>query len=102
MVVEVVLGVDGDVVLEHEDGVLAALVVLSATGALDDDVSHAVAECGCGAGVPLAHALGELDVRLLGGVVGFGESFGDDEFGHVDAVLEQVGDGVFDVAAEYN
>lgn len=37
---------------------------------------------------------------LFGGVVGFGEGFCDDEFGHVDFVLEEVGDCVFDVAGE--
>ena len=37
-------------------------------------------------------------MRLFVGVVGFGESFCDDEFGHVDLVLEKIGDGVFDVA----
>ena len=35
---------------------------------------------------------------LFGRVVVFGEGFCDDEFGHVDFVLEEVGDGVFDVA----
>jgi hypothetical protein len=37
-------------------------------------------------------------VCLLGSVVGFGEGFGDDELGHVDFVLEELGDGVFDIA----
>ena len=37
-------------------------------------------------------------MRLFGGVVGFGEGFGDDEVGHVDFVLEEVSDGFFDVA----
>ena len=31
------------------------------------------------------------------GVVGLGKSFGDDELGHVDFVLEEVRDCVFDV-----
>lgn len=35
---------------------------------------------------------------LFRGVVGLGESFGDDKFGHIDFVLEEIGDGVFDVA----
>ena len=100
LVVEVVFRVDGDVVFEHEDGIFASLVVLGAAGSLDDDVSDAVAEGGSGAGVSLFHAVGELDVGLFVGVVGFGECFGDDEFGHVDFVLEEVGDGVFDVAGE--
>ena len=100
LVVEVVFRVDGDVVLEHEDGIFAPLVVLGAAGTLDDDVSDAVAEGGSGAGVSLFHAVGELDVGLFVGVVGFGEGFGDDEFGHVDFVLEEVGDGVFDVAGK--
>lgn len=98
LVVQVVFRVDGDVVFEHEDGIFAPFVVLGAAGALDDDVSDAVAEGRGGAGVSLFHAVGELDVGLFVGVVGFGEGFGDDEFGHVDFVLEEVGDGVFDVA----
>ena len=88
LVVEVVFRVDGDVVLEYEDGVFAPLVVLGAAGALDDNVGNAVAESGGRAGVALLHAVGELDVGLLILVVGFGEGFGDDEFGHVDFVLE--------------
>ena len=100
LVVEVVFRVDGDVVFEHEDGIFASLVVLGAAGSLDDDVSDAVAEGGSGAGVSFFHAVGELDVGLFVGVVGFGEGFCDDEFGHVDFVLEEVGDGVFDVAGE--
>ena len=35
---------------------------------------------------------------LVANVFGFREGFRDDEFGHVDFVLEEVGDGVFDVA----
>jgi len=37
---------------------------------------------------------------LLCGVVGFGKGFSDDEFGHVDFVLKEIGDGVFDVAGD--
>ena len=33
-------------------------------------------------------------------VVVFGEGFCDDEFGHIDFVLEEVGDGFFDVSEE--
>ena len=102
LVVEVVFRVDGDVVFEHEDGVFASLVVLGAAGTLDDDVGDAVAERGGGAGVSFLHSVGELDVGLFAGVVGFGEGFCDDEFGHVDFVLEEVGDGVFDVAGKGN
>lgn len=98
LVVEVVFCVDGDVVFQHEDGIFAPLVVLGATGTLDDDVGDTVAQCGSGAGVAFLHSVGKLDMGLFVGVVGFGESFCDDEFGHVDLVLEEVGDGVFDVA----
>lgn len=87
LVVEVIFCVDGNVVFEHEDWVLGALVVLGAAGAFDDNVRDAVAEGGRGAGVALLHAFGELDVGLFRGVVAFGKGFGDDEFGHVDFVL---------------
>lgn len=87
LVVKVVFGVDRDVVLKNEDWVLGALVVLCATGAFDDNVGNAVAEGGRRAGVALLHALCELDVRLLSGVVALGEGFGDDEFRHVYFVL---------------
>ena len=102
LVVEVVFGVDGDVVFEHEDGVFGAFVVFGAAAAFDDDIGDAVAERGCGAEVALFHAFHEFDVRLFAGVVlfFFGEGFGDDEFGHVDFVLEEVGDGGFDIATD--
>ncbi len=100
LVVEVVLCVDGHVVFEHEDGVFALFVVFGPAGAFDDDVGDAVAEGGSGARVSLFHAVGELDVGLFVVVVGFGEGFCDDEFGQVDFVLEEVGDGIFDVAGE--
>lgn len=98
LVVEVIFRVDGDVVFEHEDWVFGALVVLCAAGTFDDNVGDAVAEGRCGAGVALFHAFGELDVGLFRCVVAFGEGFGDDELGHVDFVLQEVGDGFFDVA----
>lgn len=101
LVVEVVLGVDGDVVLEHEDGIFAPLVILGAAGSLDDDVGDAIAERGSRARVSLLHSVGELDVGLFVSVVGFREGFCDDEFGHVDLVLEEVGDCVFDIAGKY-
>lgn len=102
LVVEVVFGVDGDVVFEDVDGVFGPFVVFGAAGTFDYDIGDAVAESGCGAGVALAHAFGEFDVGLFGGVVGFGESFGDDEIGHVDFVLEEGGDHVFDVANRHS
>ena len=98
LVVEVIFGIDGDVVFEDEDGIFASLVVLGAAGTLDDYVGDTVAEGGSGAGVSLLHSVGKFDVGLFAGVVGFGEGFCDDEFGHVDFVLEEVGDGVFDIA----
>lgn len=98
LVVEVVFRVDGDVVLEDEDGVFGALVIFGAAGAFDDNIGDAVAEGWGGAGVALFHAFGEFDVGLFGGVVGFGEGFCDDKFGHVNFVLEEVGNSVFDVA----
>lgn len=98
LVVKVVFCIDGDVVFEHEDRVFAALVVLCAAGAFYDDVGDAVTEGWSGAGVAFFHALGEFAVGLFADVVGFGEGFCDDEFGHVNFVLEEVGDGVFDVA----
>ena len=98
LVIEVVFRVDRDVVFEDENGVFAPLVVFGAAGALDDDVGDAVSEGGGRAGVSLLHSVGELNVGLFTGVVRFGEGLCDDEFGHVDFVLEEVGDGVFDVA----
>ena len=40
---------------------------------------------------------------LLGGVVvfGFSEGFCNDEFGHVNFILKEVGDGFFDVTEAY-
>lgn len=84
--------------LEHVHGILGFLVVFGAAGALDDDVGDTVAQGGCGAEVAFLHAGGEFDVGLVAVVLFLGEGFGDDEFGHVDFVLEEVGDGVFDVA----
>lgn len=98
LIVEVVFCVDGDVVLEDVDGVFGAFEILGASRAFDHDIGYTVAEGGGGTGVALLHAVGELDVSLLGGVVIFGEGFRDDELGHVDAVLKEVGDGVFDVS----
>ena len=52
MVLQVMLGVDGEVVLEHEYGVLCLFECLGVLGALDDDVSDAVPHLGtCGGGV---------------------------------------------------
>ena len=44
LVVEVILGVDRDVVLEHKNRVLRALVVFGAASALDYDVRNAVSK----------------------------------------------------------
>ena len=98
LVVEIIFGVDGEVVLEHVHGILGFLVVLGAAGAFDDDVGDAVAEGWGGAEVAFLHAGGEFDVGLVAVVFFLGEGFGDDEFGQVDFVLEEVGDGIFDVA----
>lgn len=98
LVVQVVFCVDGDVVFEHKDGIFRALVVFGTAGSLDDDVGDAVAESWGRAGVTLFHALGEFNMGLFGCVVGFRKGFCDDEFGHVDFVLEEIGDGVFHIA----
>lgn len=98
LVVEIVFRVDGQVVLEHEDGIFGAFVVFGTAGALDDDIGDAVAQVGCGPGVAFAHAFGEFDVRLFGDVIGFREGFCDDEVGHVDFVLEEGGYHVFYIA----
>ena len=63
--VEIVLGVDGDVVLEDVDGVFASLVVFGVAGAFDDDVGDAVAEGWRGSFVAFFHAFGEGDVGLV-------------------------------------
>ena len=91
VVVQVVLEVDGQVVLQRKNGVLRLLVDLHALRALrvrapaelqtcqpeclgghaphrarlDDDVGDAVADGGRGGGIALAHLLGQLHVRLL-------------------------------------
>lgn len=98
LVVKVIFCVDGYVVFEHKDGIFAALVVLCAAGAFDDDIGNAVTEGWGGASVAFLHALGEFAVGLFADVVGFGEGFGDNELRHVNFVLEEVGDGIFDVA----
>ena len=100
LVVQVVSRVDGDVILQDVDGILAALEVLGAGGALGDDVCDAVAEHRGGAFVALLHALDELDVCLFGAVVLFGEGFGYDQGRHVDFVLQEKGDLSLDVATE--
>ena len=90
LVVQVVLGVDRDVVFEHVDGIFRFLVVSRSARALDDDVGHAVAHVGGGALVALSHAFREFGVGLFGVVVVFGllrQSFRDDEVGHVNLVL---------------
>ena len=99
LILQVVLRVDGQVVVEHVDGVLGLLVGGLALGARHDHVGHAVAELRRRARIALAHLVGELDVRLLAGVllVGLGELLGDDQVGDVDAVAEQVGDGLLGV-----
>ncbi len=66
---------------------------------LDDDVRHAVAH---GRGWPcisFAHSFGKLDMGLLALVVvgGLAELFGDDQLGDVNAVAEQLRDGVLDI-----
>lgn len=100
LVIEVIFRVDRDVVFEHIDGVFGALVVLRAAGALDDNIGDTVAQGRRGASVALLHAFSELHMRLLGTVVFLRKSFGDDEFGHVDFILKQVGDDVFDIPWE--
>lgn len=47
VVLQIVLGVDREVLLEHEDWVLGLLERLCPLGPLDDDVSDAVAHLGC-------------------------------------------------------
>lgn len=98
LIVEVVFRVDGDVVLEDEDGIFRAFEVLCSRGAFDDHIGDTITESRCRACVSLLHSCGEFDVCLLGRVVVFGEGFGDDEFRHVNFVLKEVGDSVFDVA----
>ena len=99
LVFEVVFCVDGHVVFEDEDGVFGAFVVGSAAGAFDDHVGNAVAKGRGGAGVSLFHAFGEFNMGLFAGVfsVVLGEGLCDDELGHVDFVLEEVGYGFFDI-----
>ena len=98
LIIEIILRVNRDIVLEHEDGIFTALVVFGATGAFDDNIGNAVAKRGSGTSVAFLHALGKFGMGLFTNVVSFREGFCDDEFGHVDLVLEEVGDGVFDVA----
>ena len=84
--------------LEHEDRVFAALKVFGAGSALDNDISNAVAESRGGASVAFFHALGKGGMGLIADILGFGEGFCDDKFRHVNFVLEEVRDGVFDVS----
>ena len=100
LIVKIVFCINRNIVLKHKDRIFRSLVVFGAACTFDNDIGDTIAESGGGACVALLHALGELDVGLFGGVIGFGEGFCDDEFGHVDFVLEEVGDGVFDVAGE--
>mmetsp|Transcript_21472 Transcript_21472/g.47738 ORF Transcript_21472/g.47738 Transcript_21472/m.47738 type:complete len:478 (+) Transcript_21472:48-1481(+) len=96
LVGEVVLRVDGQVVVQHPHRVLALLVCGRALGRLDDNVGHAVAHVRRGAGVSLAHAHGQLHVRLLVRVVRvvrrLAQRLGDDEHADVHLVLQQVAD----------
>ena len=91
--------VDRHVVLEDVHRVLGLLVRLGAHRAFDHHVRDAVADGGRHPRVALLDPRGELDVRLLVGVVvgGARERLGDHELRHVDLVLQQVGDLHLDV-----
>ncbi len=101
LVLQVPVDVDGQVVLQHVDGVLALQVGRGVLLLLDDDVLHTIADLGRAAGVTLEHSLRQLHMgstslvlvvlRLLS------QRLGDDQQGNIDVVLQQRGDGVLDV-----
>mmetsp|Transcript_136285 Transcript_136285/g.423493 ORF Transcript_136285/g.423493 Transcript_136285/m.423493 type:complete len:331 (+) Transcript_136285:462-1454(+) len=96
LVLDVVVRVDGEIVLQRVQGVLALLVCLHVLRAGDDDVGHPVAAAGCRGGVALAHPLGELHVRLPGGVVlgvrALAQGLGNHQEREVDPVLQELAD----------
>lgn len=100
LVVEIVFGVDGDVVFKYVDGVFAALVVFGSTSAFDDHVGYAVTERRCGASIALPHAFGEFDMGLLCSIIAFRERLCDHKLGHVNFILQQIGYGAFDITIE--
>jgi hypothetical protein len=97
--VDVVFGVDWDVVLEGIERVFAPVGYLCALRSLDDDVGHAVSDAGCSCRVASAHALGQLDVCLFGAVfvLFFGQRLADDEHGDVDVAGKHIADEGADV-----
>ena len=94
MILQIILRVDGNIVIQNVDGILGAFVrgILLVPG--DNDIRHAVPQIGGAARVPFAHLVGQLHVRLIALVVlvQLGEFLGDDELADVHAVAQQVGD----------
>mmetsp|Transcript_43837 Transcript_43837/g.109376 ORF Transcript_43837/g.109376 Transcript_43837/m.109376 type:complete len:236 (+) Transcript_43837:1115-1822(+) len=69
LVLEVVLRVDGQVLLQHVQGVLGLLVRTSIFVSLDVDECDAIADGRGARGVSSPHALSEFDVWLLGLII---------------------------------
>mmetsp|Transcript_52124 Transcript_52124/g.156445 ORF Transcript_52124/g.156445 Transcript_52124/m.156445 type:complete len:265 (-) Transcript_52124:2778-3572(-) len=110
LVGEVPLAVDGDVVLQHVDGILGLLEIGGSLGAGDDHVRDPIPHLRRRSGVALPHPGGELDVRLFHFIVlllspgeaqgifcTFVQTFGNDQAGDVHLVLQKVGDLGLDV-----
>lgn len=47
LIFEVILCVEGDIILEHEDWVFGALKELIPLGTFDDDIRNAITQCWC-------------------------------------------------------
>jgi hypothetical protein len=96
LVVKVISGIDGQVVLQDEDGIFGLFVVLCTSSTFDHDICDTITERRSRTCVTLLHTLGELDVSLFGSVVILCQRFGDHQVGHIDFVLQQLGDSLFD------
>jgi hypothetical protein len=69
LMLEVVLGVDWNVVLQYVQRILGTLVGLGVLGTLDNHVRHTITNVRCCSSIAKSHSFSELDMCLLDGVV---------------------------------
>mmetsp|Transcript_71308 Transcript_71308/g.185144 ORF Transcript_71308/g.185144 Transcript_71308/m.185144 type:complete len:263 (+) Transcript_71308:600-1388(+) len=101
LVLNVVLGVDGQIVLESIERVLTFFIRLHAFVPRNDHVRHAIPAAGGCRGVALPHPLGQLHMGLLCCIVfcicALTERLRDDEQREIKFILKQVADNLLHV-----